>query len=44
MEKAMRENVLNALDSMRPFLQSDSGDIELVEITDVQNVIGQTGA
>ena len=34
MEKAMRENVLNALDSMRPFLQSDSGDIELVEITD----------
>lgn len=30
----MRENVLKALNTMRPFLQSDSGDIELVEITE----------
>ena len=29
----MKENVLKALDSIRPFLQADSGDIELVEIT-----------
>jgi Fe-S cluster biogenesis protein NfuA len=29
----MKENVLKALDSIRPFLQADSGDIELVEVT-----------
>ena len=29
----MRENVIKALDAIRPFLQADSGDIELVEIT-----------
>jgi Fe-S cluster biogenesis protein NfuA len=29
----MKENVIKALDSIRPFLQADSGDIELVEIT-----------
>ncbi len=34
MENLMRENVLKALDTMRPFLQSDNGDIELIEITD----------
>ena len=30
----MEENVIKALDVIRPFLQADSGDIELVEITD----------
>ena len=34
MDNVLRENVLKALDSMRPFLQSDNGDIELIEITD----------
>lgn len=33
MEETMRQNVLKALDTMRPYLQADSGDIELVEIT-----------
>ena len=30
----MKENVLKALDTVRPYLQADSGDIELVEITE----------
>ncbi len=30
----MRELVLKALDSIRPFLQADSGDIKLIEVTD----------
>lgn len=34
MEEKMKENVLKALDTMRPYLQADSGDIELVEITE----------
>jgi Fe-S cluster biogenesis protein NfuA len=29
----MRENVIKALDVIRPFLQADSGDIELIEVT-----------
>lgn len=29
----MKKNVIKALDAIRPFLQADSGDIELVEIT-----------
>jgi len=29
----MEKEILKALDSMRPFLQADNGDIELVEIT-----------
>jgi Fe-S cluster biogenesis protein NfuA len=28
-----REQVLKALESMRPFLQADSGDVELIEIS-----------
>lgn len=31
--------VLKALDEIRPFLQSDGGDISLVEITDDLNVV-----
>ncbi|MDR3668610.1 MAG: NifU family protein [Ignavibacteriaceae bacterium] len=30
----MKEEVLKALDSIRPYLQADNGDIELVEVTD----------
>ena len=29
----MEKEILKALDSMRPYLQADNGDIELVEIT-----------
>lgn len=29
----MKDEVLKALDSIRPYLQADNGDIELVEIT-----------
>jgi Fe-S cluster biogenesis protein NfuA len=34
MNKLMREKVEIALNSMRPFLQADGGDVELVDITD----------
>lgn len=30
----MKENVLKALNQMRPYLQADSGDVELIEITE----------
>jgi len=30
----MKEEILKALESIRPFLQADNGDVELVEITD----------
>ncbi len=30
----IRERVLNALERVRPYLQSDGGDISLVEITE----------
>jgi Fe-S cluster biogenesis protein NfuA len=33
-----REQVLKALESMRPFLQADSGDVELIEISN-DNII-----
>ena len=29
-----REKVISALDTIRPFLQADSGDVELIEISD----------
>ncbi len=29
-----REQVLKALETIRPFLQADSGDVELIEISD----------
>jgi Fe-S cluster biogenesis protein NfuA len=34
----IRERVLNALERVRPYLQSDGGDISLVEITDDNTV------
>ena len=30
----MKEKVLKALNQMRPFLQADNGDVELIEITE----------
>lgn len=30
----MKDEILKALESMRPFLQSDNGDVELVEVTE----------
>jgi Fe-S cluster biogenesis protein NfuA len=31
--KISRDQVLKALESIRPFLQADSGDVELIEIS-----------
>lgn len=30
----MREQILKALETVRPFLQADNGDVELVEVTE----------
>jgi Fe-S cluster biogenesis protein NfuA len=30
----MKEKVLKALEQMRPFLQADSGDVELIEVSE----------
>jgi Fe-S cluster biogenesis protein NfuA len=38
MNELMREKVEIALNSMRPFLQADGGDVELVDITDEMEV------
>jgi len=32
--KTIKEKVVKVLDRVRPYLQSDGGDIELIEITD----------
>jgi Fe-S cluster biogenesis protein NfuA len=34
METKLREDVLEAIDTIRPYLQSDNGDLELIEITE----------
>jgi Fe-S cluster biogenesis protein NfuA len=34
----MKEKILKALESIRPFLQADNGDVELVEITE-ENIV-----
>jgi Fe-S cluster biogenesis protein NfuA len=34
MDLKLKEEVLEAIDTIRPYLQSDNGDIELIEITD----------
>ena len=34
MDLKLQEEVLEALNTIRPYLQSDDGDIELIEITD----------
>ena len=30
----MKEEILKALESIRPFLQADNGDVELVDVSD----------
>ena len=32
--KFMKNQIIKALDNIRPFLQADNGDIELIEVTD----------
>jgi Fe-S cluster biogenesis protein NfuA len=32
--KTIKEKVLKALERVRPYIQSDGGDIELIEVTD----------
>ena len=34
----MKEKILKALESIRPFLQADNGDVELIEITE-ENIV-----
>jgi len=36
--KSIKERVLKVLDQVRPYLQSDGGDIELIEVTDDMSV------
>jgi Fe-S cluster biogenesis protein NfuA len=43
--KNIRERVVKALDRIRPYLKSDGGDIELLEVTDDLSVkVRLTGA
>jgi Fe-S cluster biogenesis protein NfuA len=43
--KSIKERVIKALDRVRPYLQSDGGDIELLEVTDDLSVkVKLTGA
>jgi Fe-S cluster biogenesis protein NfuA len=30
----MKEEIIKAIDKIRPFLQADSGDVELIEVTE----------
>lgn len=34
MSDVMREKVLNALETIRPYLQADGGDVELVKVSE----------
>ncbi|MBA7611997.1 Fe/S biogenesis protein NfuA [subsurface metagenome] len=40
----MREKVEAALDEIRPALQADGGDVELVDVTDGTVILKLTGA
>jgi Fe-S cluster biogenesis protein NfuA len=43
--KAIKERVIKALERVRPYLQSDGGDIELLEVTEDLSVkVRLTGA
>jgi Fe-S cluster biogenesis protein NfuA len=43
--KSIRERVVKALERVRPYLQSDGGDIDLVDVTDDMTVkVKLTGA
>ncbi len=43
--KNLKERVIKALDRIRPYLKSDGGDIELIEVTDDLSVkVRLTGA
>jgi len=44
-QKTIRERVVKALNRVRPYLQNDGGDIDLIEITDDLTVkVKLTGA
>ncbi len=34
MYQSLRDNVIKVLDSLRPFLQSDDGNVEFIELTE----------
>ena len=45
--KALKEQIIKLLEDIRPYLQNDGGDIELIDITDdltvVVNLLGACG-
>lgn len=43
-EKEMRENIEKALDKIRPALQADGGNIELIDVVDGVVKVKLTGA
>lgn len=44
-DNSIKEKVAKALDRVRPYLQSDGGDIDLIEVTDDMTVkVKLTGA
>ena len=44
-QKSIKEKVVKALNRVRPYLQNDGGDIELIEVTDDLTVkVRLTGA
>jgi Fe-S cluster biogenesis protein NfuA len=43
--KSIKERVMNALERVRPYLQSDGGDIDLIDVTEDMTVkVKLTGA
>lgn len=38
-KEELKDNVVQALDEIRPFLQRDGGDISLVEIDEEENIV-----
>ena len=43
--KSIKERVMNALEKVRPYLQSDGGDIDLIDVTEDMTVkVKLTGA
>lgn len=37
--KELKQNILKALDEIRPFLQNDGGDISLLGVNEEENVV-----
>lgn len=44
MQEELKNKVIKALDEIRPFLKSDGGDIELIDLTDDTVIVRLLGA